>query len=417
MNLQFEKNKLYAYLGGLTDILAEHKVFIAGGAITSLFNNKEINDIDIYFRNEESALSFISDIWSDQIWIASHTKKATQFTYPVGNKSINIQAIHFKYFNTPEDIFNTFDYTVCMGAFDFEKEEFVLHNDFLKHNSQRILKFNSSTAFPIVSLLRVQKYEKKGYKISKPEFIRIALTCMNLDISSYEELKEQMGGMYGVNYDKLFEDIEEGEEFSLQDAIDKIADLVLDEDYFKEPIQVEFNNLEDILDSISIKPIKYININGDHYRINHDGFLKSINEKPDNYIEIDPQKFFSEIKLYKFVEKKDGRYFSFYNKKFEYELCKEVVASSSDRNDGKLYFNEKGDLHNSTYESRDSKAAIEVIVNPSDFIEANDGVVKVSKCYVIREVPKEEYEQWDQVDHVEEIQNKTLAPLFTFMNN
>ena len=138
LNLQFEKNKLHAYLGDLTETLKKHKVFIAGGTITSLFNNQEINDIDLYFRSEESVMKFISDIWEDQIWIASHTKKATQFTYPIGNKSINIQAIHFKYFGTPEDIFDTFDFTVCMGAFDFEKEEFVLHNDFLKHNSQRI---------------------------------------------------------------------------------------------------------------------------------------------------------------------------------------------------------------------------------------------------------------------------------------
>jgi hypothetical protein len=195
MEFQFEKNKLYAYLGeDLVKVLKHHKGFIAGGTITSLFCNREINDVDVYFRDEESILGFLNEVWSGGRHVVSHTKKATQLMYD----DINLQVIHFQYFNRSEEIFNTFDFTTCMGCYDFDTEHFTLHPDFLKHNSQRILKFNSETAFPIVSLLRVQKYEKKGYSISKPEFIRIILTCMNLAIESYDELKEQLGGMYGI---------------------------------------------------------------------------------------------------------------------------------------------------------------------------------------------------------------------------
>ncbi len=198
---EFEKNKLYSYLGeDLINQLKKHKVFIAGGAITSLFCNRDINDIDIYFRDESSLLSLVEEFWDDNLYIVSHTKKATQYNFSYMKNDIPIQLIHFKYFNSPEDIFKTFDYTVCMGCFDFNTEEFVLHDDFLKHNSQRLLKFNSDTEYPIVSLLRVQKYEKRGYVISKPEFIRIILTCMNTEINSYEELKDQIGGMYGMAY-------------------------------------------------------------------------------------------------------------------------------------------------------------------------------------------------------------------------
>ncbi|MEC1259989.1 hypothetical protein P9D34_05915 [Bacillus swezeyi] len=52
MGYQFEKNKLYAYLGkDLVKSLKKFEVIVAGGAITSLFNNKAINDIDLYFRS------------------------------------------------------------------------------------------------------------------------------------------------------------------------------------------------------------------------------------------------------------------------------------------------------------------------------------------------------------------------------
>ncbi|WP_223837439.1 hypothetical protein [Bacillus swezeyi] len=160
-----------------------------------------------------------------------------------------------------------------MGAFDFKTEEFILHHDFLKHNSQRILKFNSNTAFPIVSLLRVQKYADRGYTISKPEFIRVVLTCMNLEIETYDELKEQLGGMYGVNYDKLFEE-EKDEDFELTSAIDKIANITLDEGYFKEPVSLEFDNLDEILQGIIKSPVKTLEINDEKYRIGYDGHLK-----------------------------------------------------------------------------------------------------------------------------------------------
>lgn len=310
---QFEKNKLYAYLGeDLIALFKRYNLIIAGGTITSLFTNNEINDIDVYARSEDDALAFVEEVWNDSIHIVSNTKKALQFMYG----DTNVQLIHFKYFDNPKDIFETFDYTVCMGLFDFATEGFILHPDFLKHNSQRIIKFNSDTAFPIVSLLRVQKYEKKGYKISKPEFIRIILTCMNLDINTYEELKDQLGGMYGINYDKLFEDIED-EEFNLETAINKIADIALDEDYFKKPVTIEFNSLDDLVDSITKTVFKYININNKSYRIGHNGSLRK-SKNVEKGEKIENEEYFNSLKIYKFVNKVDDTYSSFYENEFKF---------------------------------------------------------------------------------------------------
>jgi hypothetical protein len=392
---KFEKNKLYAYLGDdLVEALKHYKAFIAGGTITSLFCNREINDIDVYFRNEESILGFLSEIWEGGRYIVSNTKKATQLLYD----DVNLQTIHFQYFNSPEEIFNTFDFTICMGCFDFTTEQFTLHHDFLKHNSQRILKFNNETAFPIVSLLRVQKYEKKGYSISKPEFIRIILTCMNLDISTYDELKEQLGGMYGINYDKLFEDVKD-EPFDLQAAIDKIANIALDEDYFKKPTSVEFNSLEDVLDTIAKEPRKVLEVNGKLFRIGYDGLLDSIKIKPENHVILDTDQFFNDTKFYKFVKKVEDKYFSFYDKSFEYIIGQEVEANDkkkdgwSGRDAGKLFFNEKLDISSSTYSNEKEAVLIEVSIKPEHFLDAN-GHITATKCTMIREVPKEEYKEW-----------------------
>ena len=247
MENKFEKLKLYDYLGSyLVELFTIYKAYVAGGAITSLFCNREINDIDVYFRNKEDYIGFIREIY-DNSCLMTHTNKATLFVHGTGNTNVKLQLIRFDFFDNAEKIFEKFDYTVCMGAFDFTTEKFILHQDFIKDNCCRILRFNSNTAYPIISLLRVQKYEKKGYEISKSEFIRVLLTCLTLNINSYEELQEQMGGMYGINYDKIFKGFKD---FSLESVIEKIKDLFANEDYFDKHVEYVDFSLEELIEDI-----------------------------------------------------------------------------------------------------------------------------------------------------------------------
>jgi hypothetical protein len=391
LNTSFEKNKLYNHLGKeLVNLLKKYETFVAGGTITSLFANKEINDVDVYFRDKESLVRFLREIWNDQ-WVTSFTKKALLFTH----NNIDVQLIYFNYFESPDEIFDTFDFTACMGCFDFKEEKFILHPDFLKHNSQRILKFNSNTAFPIVSLLRVHKYENKGYKISKPELIRIILTCMKLEIKTYDELKEHLGGMYGINYDKLFEDVKD-EEFDLQKAIDKIANITQDEDYFVKPESIKFNRLEDIIEIIWDEPIKVFKVGDNKYKLTPWGIIDSVYKNLESEEVIDPKKHLNDFKIYKFVVPTDeeGVYSSFMSDEFKYEIGKVVEAWTEDDNDGRLYFNQQEDITSSTYFGREEGVLIEAEFDWDDLIDADDGTILVKRCKVIREVPKEEWENW-----------------------
>lgn len=395
IDTKFEKNKLYSLLGqDLVGLLKQNKAYVAGGTITSLFSNREIKDIDIYFRDEESAINFLVDVWEENRYIVSHTKKATLMLYD----DAEIQLIHFDYFKSPDDIFKSFDFTACMGCFDFTTEEFILHPDFLKHNSQRIIKYNSNTAFPIVSLMRVQKYEEKGYKISKPELIRIVLSCMNLDIESYDDLKEHLGGMYGINYDKLFEDVQD-QEFNLEEAINKIANITLSEDYFKKPVSIEFKNVEELISNISTLPVKCLYINDKLHKINWFGRLEGIKQLPEKHILLDTEEYFKEHKFYKYVKKKEDTYFSFFDPNFEYVIGENAVARLNNGNSyyndrdnaGKLHLNDKKSIDTSTYKNHTGAVLLELSVTPEDFVDADDGHIRVKKVTVIREVPESEY--------------------------
>lgn len=397
---EFEKNKLYQHLEDGTPSLKsliqdfkDQKVMIAGGAITSLFCNREINDIDVYFRTEEAALAITESLWLKGAYIVAHTKKATLWKV----HDILIQLIHLNYYCNPEEIFKDFDFTVCMGCFDCGKDEFVLHPDFLKDNSQRILRFNPNTSYPIVSALRVQKYVERGYKISKPQFIRIILTCMDTKINSYEELKEHIGGMYGEANEKLFDDIEE-EEFDLQRAIEKIANLTLSDDYFKRPKGIGFETLDKLLDSIVKHPKKYMKIKKYYYMFNYKGKLCESETRPNNGIEINPYEYFSKNSLYKFVKKEGNKYRSKIDNNFTYEIGKEVSAKGNLHNRldhiGNLHFFQK-EFIKSFMPSYGNYALLEVKINPDDLSGINQHIL-ARKAFVIREVPKEEWEAWNK---------------------
>lgn len=166
---------------------------IAGGAVTSVFTNKPINDVDVYFKSQAHFEGAIESAYEDGYWCADVSKRSVTFK----DGDTIIQYMHFDFFPTANDIFKAFDFTVCMGAYDYEAREMVLHPDFLKHNSQRFLRFNPGTNFPLASATRVIKYQDRGYTIGKGDILKIALACRKVDINSWADLKDQIGGAYG----------------------------------------------------------------------------------------------------------------------------------------------------------------------------------------------------------------------------
>lgn len=330
---EFEKNKLKAYLGDTlyTDLKA-YNCIIAGGTITSLFCNRDINDVDVYFKNTKDLRDFILQCvrGNSNLWIVAKTNKALLLKTTTEKF---VQLISFKTFNNAQEIFDTFDFTVCMGAFDCEKEEFTLHHDFLKHNSQRLLMFNDRTAFPIVSALRVDKYKQKGYSISKTEYLRVLLTCMNLKLNKYEELKEQLGGMYGVDYDDVIKPLE-GEEFDIGKVIERMSDIINHPDYFNPPRHspVEIDDWSLLISEMTKEKVPYYEFRGDKYIYGDEGLEKlssSTYEKlKDNLVLEDLEKDFfkGNLLVYKNVKEHNGKLISNYDNTFEYEVGKLAIA-------------------------------------------------------------------------------------------
>ena len=410
---EFEKKKLLNSLNeDILELLKNEQCIIAGGSITSLFTRNEINDIDIYFRSKESLINALKEI-KGQSTIMAFTDKATMFVKD--SSEYAYQFIHFKFFDNPQEIFDTFDFTVCMGAYDFKTEDFIFHPSFLTHNSQRLLKVNDKTAYPIMTALRVQKYLDKGYTISKPEFIKIMLVINQLNITTYKQLKEQMGGMYGVNYDKLFKDIQDEDKFDINVVIEKLSDIILDDSYFELPFRSDTNfeheiekyiNNSYIEDGYNIYKITYKDSSYGYnkkekvkYIIVRDSHIVDVLDLED--IDIDDDKLsinLPTLRVYKNVKKtEDNKLFSFWDKSFEYILLKEVIA----KNEEGLFFSHNLDDCD-TYKCNDNSVTIECLVSLEDYI-GNSRFVKCIPIGIIKDNNKE------VLEIKEEVSNKTLS--------
>ena len=164
---EVEKAKIKQAIGGdVYDMLKANKCILAGGAITSLMCNREVKDYDLYFTTQEGVDSIVSNVFgvSEENWInefdliANHVTDRSFLTRDKYSKT-ELQFIHYKIYLTVQDIFNSFDFHACMGAFVFETEEFVFHENFFKDNSQRVLNFNTTNKRIIV------QGEKGSYSI------------------------------------------------------------------------------------------------------------------------------------------------------------------------------------------------------------------------------------------------------------
>ena len=186
----------------LVDVFKEHKCILAGGAITSIFSGNSIKDYDIYFQDEEKLELFKAILWSqnrvktafgDTASILCRTDNAV--TVSINNKTFQFIILEELVSSYPIDIIEHFDFTVCMGTFDFLTKDFYFGKNFFRHLAQRSLVYNINSNYPFASLYRVIKYLKKGFKISGIEMLKLGLKCNAIKINNFKELRKQLMGI------------------------------------------------------------------------------------------------------------------------------------------------------------------------------------------------------------------------------
>lgn len=158
--------------------------YVAGGAISSLASGRhdEIEDYNLYFPSLEAAVEAIRYMKEDNPHVAFVSDKSITYVLKDGTK---VQFVYTDFYPTAEDIFKHFDFYCVMGAYDCRDEQLYFHENFWLHNAQRYLGVNTGTLYPLISLLRINRYESKGYHTSRKEYLKLGLACAKLNITSY----------------------------------------------------------------------------------------------------------------------------------------------------------------------------------------------------------------------------------------
>ena len=172
--------------------LTNTECVLAGGAITSIFSDRPINDFDIYSRDKKDLDAVVGFFENTDAELEMETDFARTYKF-AGNI---YQVIHMEdLMGDADSIFDSFDFTVCMGSYKFKTDEFYFDDNFFKHLAQKRIVFNNRTPFPIASLVRTKKYMSRGFTMSNVETFKLALAINKLDLSNYKTLRHQLMGM------------------------------------------------------------------------------------------------------------------------------------------------------------------------------------------------------------------------------
>jgi len=145
----------------------EGRVFVGGGFIRAVIGKEEVNDIDLFVQSAREAELLARKIEPD-----SKMVHKTENAYTIRGK-LPIQIIHRWVFDKPEDVSNSFDFTVCCAVVYVKKFEnswtwdsFCDERFYIDLASKRLVyrkPVRNEDAGG--SMLRVLKYYQRGYRI------------------------------------------------------------------------------------------------------------------------------------------------------------------------------------------------------------------------------------------------------------
>ena len=147
--------------------------WIAGGALHRTYRKLSLNDsdVDVFFKNKEQLDKYLLELNANALSSGKYTTKSYVVSDWHHTVVINymdtdwkIQCISFKYFDTIEDLFRSFDINVCRIAYD--GNHVVYEYNVLNDINNNIIHFDvNSINYPSVTLKRLVKYVKMGYDI------------------------------------------------------------------------------------------------------------------------------------------------------------------------------------------------------------------------------------------------------------
>lgn len=177
---------------------------IAGGALRSIISKSPINDIDLYITDDSLVFNIIDDL-AETYKVVANTDNAITLKHKTNNKLIQIIRKVYLYSSNPTALFDEFDFTITCAL--FYKDTLYLGETFLEDLASNSLVIHSKhLKYPIATLIRTQKYQRYGFKVSSMLLVNLALQIHALDISTYADLKAQLQGIDTTIFEAMLKD-------------------------------------------------------------------------------------------------------------------------------------------------------------------------------------------------------------------
>lgn len=136
--------------------------WVAGGAIRrTLIRAPLDSDFDFFFRSAEHLAEWEAALPSSLI-LHNETEHHKHWRGTIGESSlpVDIQAIRFRYYNSAEEVIDSFDYTITQFALD--GETLVTTPESLWDLGRRKLALHKVT-YPVATMRRMLKYTNQGF--------------------------------------------------------------------------------------------------------------------------------------------------------------------------------------------------------------------------------------------------------------
>lgn len=183
---EFDETTLGAVLAGLPK-LTESGPWLAGGALRrTLLGMEPESDFDFFFANADQLTAFTTELEKLGFAKAKETAHHLHYKGQIGGKGIerDVQCIRFKFYEDAASVIDSFDFTVCMFAFDGQK--LTCGSTALWDLGRKRLAVHK-ISYPVASVRRLLKYTKQGFHACKG-----CLATLLRQTAASDELRAQL---------------------------------------------------------------------------------------------------------------------------------------------------------------------------------------------------------------------------------
>ena len=160
----FEETTLSVILADLPE-LSKQGPWIAGGALRrTLLGQEPESDFDFFFRDADQLEGFVTELVSAGMIKVRETQHHVHYRGRVGGMDRDIQCIRFAFYKSAEEVIESFDYTLCMFAFDGET---LTAGEYSLWDLGRGRLAVHKLTYPVASMRRLIKYTSQGFKACK----------------------------------------------------------------------------------------------------------------------------------------------------------------------------------------------------------------------------------------------------------